>query len=45
MLLIKHDLSVEKMNKAKINDFEEVKDLGMIINVFKERVKTFLDCS
>jgi hypothetical protein len=34
------------MNKAKINNFEEVKDLGMIIDVeFKERVKTFLDCS
>jgi hypothetical protein len=33
MLLIKHDSNVEKMNKAKINIFKEVKDLGMIIYV------------
>jgi hypothetical protein len=39
---MKHDSSVEKMNKAKINNFKEVKDLGMIIDVeFKERMKTF----
>ncbi len=42
MLHMKHDSSVEKMNKAKINNFKEVKDLGMIIDVeFKERMKTF----
>lgn len=33
MLLIKQDSSVEKMNKTKINNFKEVKDLGMIIDV------------
>jgi hypothetical protein len=31
MLLIKHDLNVEKKNKAKINNLKEVKDFGMII--------------
>lgn len=46
MLLIKQDSNVEKMNKTNINNFKEVKDLGMIIDVeFKERVKTFLECS
>jgi len=44
MLVIKHDLNVEKKNKAKINNLIEVKDLGMIIDVeFKEIVKAFLD--
>lgn len=42
VLLIKQDSNVEKMNKTNINNFKEVKDLGMIIDVeFKERVKTF----
>ncbi len=46
VLLIKQDSNVEKMNKTNINNFKEVKDLGMIIDVeFKERVKTFLECS
>jgi hypothetical protein len=44
MLNIKHDLIVKKKNKVKINNFEEVKDFKMIINVvFKERVKTLLN--
>ncbi len=46
VLLIKQYSNVEKMNKTNINNFKEVKDLGMIIDVeFKERVKTFLECS
>jgi hypothetical protein len=44
MLVIKHGLNAEKKNKAKINNFKKVKDLGMIIDVeFKKIVKTFLD--
>jgi len=42
--VIKHDLNVEKKNKAKINNLIKVKDLGMIIDVkLNEIVKAFLD--
>jgi hypothetical protein len=44
MLGIKHDLNVEKKNKAKINNLKEVKDLAMTIDVkFKKIMKAFLD--
>lgn len=44
MLVIKHDLNVEKNNKAKINNLIKVKDLGMIIDVeSKETMKAFFD--
>jgi len=43
MLVMKHDLSLVKMNKTKIA-LKEAKDLSVITYVkFKERVKTILD--
>jgi hypothetical protein len=44
MLVMKHYLSLVKMNKTKINNLIEAKDLGVITYVnFMERVKTILN--
>ncbi len=41
---MKHDLSLVKMNKTKINNLKEARDLGVITYVkFKEKVKTILN--
>ncbi len=44
MLVMKHNLSLVKMNKTKINNLKGARDLGVITYVkFKERVKTILN--
>jgi hypothetical protein len=44
MLVMKHDLNLANMNKTKINNLKEAKDLGVLTYVkFKERVKTILN--
>ncbi len=40
ILVVKHDMSVEKMNKEKNNDFKEIRNVGVIIDIkFKGKWK------
>jgi hypothetical protein len=41
---MRHDMSVEKMNKEKNNNFKEIRNVGVIIHIkFKEKMKTFIN--
>lgn len=46
ILVVRHDMNVEKMNKEKNNDFKEIRNVGVIIDIkFKEKMKTFINLS